>query len=320
MIVDDILDELSGIDDDCWADSIETILKILEFPIRLNYSCRWEEFVYERSGKLQYISNEDKAIISQCYEIALYNFIGKWYKRKLIAVNFKGSKRLRNETACDIYKIFKKIHSSSLFFIAYFDNEISFLGTTVDKAGRNEVIVSDWFGKYTNRSILDRIEEINFACFSDLNIRTLYGDYLWAIARPYIKYRESNMFLIFECGHIETYELFAPNPDGRGYILLTKSDPEETLRINFSYYKDIYGDDYFEDAASIDANELENDFEKDISDFEWTMLEMDLVEEATSAQIKDNLDDFEEADTSKDFLDEISNMNPEELLRYINDK
>lgn len=312
MVVDDILDELSGIGDNCWADSIETILKILEFPIRLNYSCGWKEYIYIRSGKLRYMSNEDKKIISQCREVALYSFTGKWYKRKLIAVNLKGCKRVRNEMACDIYKHFRILYGHPLFFIACFDNEISFLGTDVNKSKINKVIISDWFGEYTDRDILDRIEEIDFVCFSDRDIETLYNDYLWAISRSYMKCYESKMFLIFGCDYIETYELIVPNPEGKGYILVTKIDREETLRINSSYYKDIYEDDYFEDDTSID-NKEQDYFEEDISDIEWTMLEMDLTTEAANDQIEDDSDNFEE----EDFPEEISNMNPEEMLRHI---
>ena len=314
MIVNDILNELSGIGDDCWADSIEIILKILDFPIYLNYSCGWEEFIYGKSGKLQYINNRDKIIISQCCGIALYNFTDKWYKRKLIAVNLKGSKRkkVRNEIACNIYKCFRKLYGYHLFFIIYYNDEISFLGTVVHSSKRNEIIISDWFGKYTDLNTLERIEEIDFVYFSDSNIEKLYSDYLWAIARPYIRYPECKMFLTFGCGYIQNFERWVSG--------LPIADQEEIFYANSSYYKNIYGEDYFEDNVSI--NEEDFDYVEDnISDLEWTMLEMDLKAEMANDKSEEDVASFKGNDNiAKNVPEEISDMNPAEMLQYIQDK
>ena len=314
MVVDDILDESSGIGDDCWADSIEIILKILDFPIYLNYSCGWEKFIYEKFGKLQYMNNGDKIIISQCCEIALYNFTDKWYKRKLIAVNFKGSKRkkTRNEIACKIYKFFRKLYGPHLFFVICYNNEISFLGTVIHSSKRSEIIISDWFGKYTDFNTLERIEEIDFVYFSDYSVEKLYNDYLWAIARPYIRYSECKMFLTFGCGYIENFERWVSD--------LPIADQEEIFYANSSYYKNIYGEDYFEDNVSTDEEDFDY-VEDNISDLEWTMLEMDLKAEIASDKSEDDIVSFGEPDnTAKNIPEEISNMNPAEMLQYIRNK
>ena len=130
------------------------------------------------------------------------------------------------------------------------------VGTAVDKWKRSEVIISDWYGEGTDREIMNRILEIDFSLFSHENLGKFYGDYLWAIARPYVKYRESKMYLIFGCGYIETYESFASDPDGEGFMPVTKVDREETLRVNSAYYPDLYGDDYFLDESAIEDDTL----------------------------------------------------------------
>lgn len=324
MVVDDFIYELSAFDVNNWADSLETVLLMLNFPVRLEYTCEWEEFLYERSEKLRYFLGEDRKTLAECKEIAMFRLSGRFRKLKLIAVMLTGNPRFRNEKVYDIYRLFRKIYGRHVLFVACFDQDIAFVGTAVDKWKRSEVVISDWFGENTEREVMSRILEVNFSLFSHDSFDQLYGDYLWAIARPYVKYRESKMYLIYECGEIETYESFAADPDGGGVIPVTKVDREETLQINSTYYPELYGDDYFIDESAIEDDTLDI-LDEDDAEFEWTMLEMNLAKEEIGDDDYD--DDFEEDEDiynleseNEDNYDDIFGMNPEEMLKYIRRK
>lgn len=322
MIVDDFIDELYAFSVINWADSLEKILHMLDFPLRLEYTCEWEEFLYEQSESLRHLSGEERKILAECKEITMFRLSGRFRKLKLIAVMLIGNPRIRNEKVYNIYRLFRKIYGRYVLFVACFDQDIAFVGTAVDMWKRSEVIISDWFGENTERKVMSRILEINFSLFSYDSLSKLYEDYLWAIARPYVKYRESKMYSIFECGYIETYESFEVDPVEERVIPVTKVDQEKTLQINSAYYPRLYGDDYFIDECALEDDILDILDEDDI-EFEWTMLEMELAKEEIEDDDYD--DDIEEsydeyAAESEEGYDEIFGMNPEEMLKYIHGK
>lgn len=318
MVVDDFIDELYAFDINNWADSLEKILQMLNFPVQIAYICGWKEFLYERLERLKYFAGDDRKTLSECHEIAIFRLSGHFCKLNLVAVMLTGNLRIRNEKVYDVYKLFRKIYGKHIFFVACYDRDIAFVGTAIDKRKNSEVIISDWFGESTNREIMNRILEIDFCSFSCASLSELYKDYIWAIARPYVKYRGSKMYMIFGCGQIESYETFAADPDGNGIIPVTKVDREETYKINSAYYSDIYGVDYFIDESGIEDDTLDM-LDVDDAEFEWTMLEMELANEDIE---DDDYDDFNGGDDEygseyEEDYDEISGMNPEEMLKYI---
>lgn len=320
MVVDDFIDEFYAFDLNNWADSLENVLHMLCFPVRVEYTCEWKEFLYERSDRLRYFNSDDRKILAECQEIAMFSLSGRFRKLKMLSVMLTGNPRLRNEKVYEVYKLFRKVYGRHILFVACFDRDIAFVGTAVDKWKKSEVIISDWFGEGKDLEIMNRILEIDFSLFSHENLGKFYGDYLWAIARPYVKYRESKMYLIFGCGYIETYESFATDSDGESFMPVTKVDREETLRINSAYYPDLYGDDYFIDESAIEDDTLDI-LDEDDAEFEWTMLEMELAKENIEVEAEYD-DEFEDEDdefdpNSDEEYDEISGMNPEEMLKYI---
>lgn len=313
MGVDDFIDAFYAFDINSWANSLDSILHLLNYPVHLEYTCDWEEFLYERTEKVLYLGKADRRALSECQEIAVFNTDDLFRKLKIISVKLSGNPRLRNEKTYEIYKSFRKVFGRRFLFVVCFDREIAFVGTAVDQSKKSEVVISDWFGENTNPEIMSRILEIDCGLFSYDNFGRFYGDYLWAIARPYVKYRESKMFLLYECGFLATYESFAKDPEGDEIIPVTKVDQEETLRINSSYYPDLYGDDFFTDESETEEYSFE-EFDEIDSEFEWTMLEMDLANEDGL----DETDDVEEYDyENADEYDDLSGMNPEEMLDYI---
>lgn len=319
MFVDDFIDEFYAFNINSWADSLETILRMLNYPVQREYTCEWREYLYERLDRQRNFGTDDRKLLTECQEIVMFRMDGRFRKLKMVSVMFTGNPHYRNEKAYDIYKLFRKIYGRYVLFVACFDRDIAFVGTAVDKGKKREVIISDWFGESTDREIMSRILEIDFALFSYDNLEKLYGDYLWAISRPYVKFRESKLYLIFESGYIDTYETFAADPDSNEIIPVTKVDREETLRVNSSYYPELYGNDYFIDESEIEDDTLDI-LDEDDAEFEWTMLEMELAKEDADEE-DDYDDDFKDVDEynpeSEDEYDEILGMNPEEMLKYI---
>lgn len=319
MFIEDFIDEFYAFDFNNWSDSLETVLQMLNFPVNKEYTCDWKEFLYERSGRFQYFGAGEKKLLSECREIAMYSFSDRFRGLKLISVMLTGNPCLRNEKAYDIYKLFRKIYGRYVFFVVCFDRDISFVGTSVDGLKKSEAIISDWFGENTDLEVMNRILDIDFALFSYKNIRDLYGDYLWSIARPYVKYRESKMYLIYGCEQIVMYESVTLDPDDGSTVPVDKVDREETLSQNAAYYLDLYENDYFVEESDIeDSIDI---LDEDDAEFEWTMLEMELQKENFNLD-EDDEDDFgddeDEYDPDTDGeYDDISGMNPEEMLKNI---
>ena len=312
---DDIEAQFYAIDDIYWAQSLETIMNTLNFSVTLEYVCDWEAFAYARSGKVKYLNKEDKKTLAECSEIASFKTKGRFHKFANIAVKIHGNRKLRNERACDIYRLFRKIYGMFLFFTVYYDQEIAFLGTTLDGKNRGRVIISDWFSYKNENGKLGDIGQIDSGLFSTMSIKSAYQDYLWAISRPYTKYPESKMYLIFGVGNEETYEGLTSRQDGDGLSIKIRVDREETLRKNEDYYFYQYENDYYlDDGENLDG--IGAIIDEDQIEFEWTMLEMQLADE----QIEDESDDyFEEEFIDYNAYDRryLSGMNPEQMLKYI---
>ncbi len=316
MVVDDFIDEFYAFDINNWAEALENVLSMLSFPIQLEFVCDWREFLYEKSDR-RLFNADDRRLLTECCEIAKLSMKGRFRKLKMFFVMLSGNKKLRNEKVYDIYKVFRKVFGEYIFFVACFERDIAFVGTSVNKFKRSEIIISDWFGEKTDREIMNRILDIDFSLFSYDNLRNLYRDYLWAIARPYIKCRESRMYLTFGCEYIETYESIVVSSDGEGIVPVTSVDRDETYRVNSAYYQKLYGDDYFIDDLGIEDETLDA-LENDDSELEWTMFEMELAnaEIEEDDEYEEDIDD--EYNSEKEDIDDvISGMNPEEMLLYI---
>lgn len=322
MFIEDIRGIIYSINLYNWADSLEEVLKKLNFPVELDYVCDWKRLIYEKSNIVRYISKNDKKIISECLEIASYRMLGRYSKMSFIAIHLVGNKRLRNERVYEIYRVFRKLFGKYVLFVVLFDDELCFVGTSFIDKKKSEVIISDWFGYTVDIEVMNRISEIDFALFNDKNIATLYGDYLWAISRPYIKYRESKMFLIYGCECVETYETYTSVPNVEGPVPVIKIDRDETFKKNMSYYISVYGDDYFIDDSALEEEPIDI-IDEDESDFEWTMLEMELSKEMIEEDEENEEDEYDEdeydEDDEEDF-DDLSYMNPEEMLKHIRGK
>lgn len=321
MVIDDFIDEFYAFDIKSWADSLEDVLHMLNFPIRLEYKYEWREFLYERLDRIHYYNAYDRKLLAECQGIVTFSLNGRFSGIPIVSVLLTGDSCLRNEKACNIYKVFRKAYGQFLIFIACFNRDIAFVGTSMDNRNRTEVIISDWFGEKTNREVMNRMLEIDCSLFSLDSFGEFYGDYLWAIARPYEKYRESKTFLTFGCGYVKTDEDFIPD-EKYGFMHENRVDREETYRYNSAYYPKLYGDDYYDDGFDTEEDSV-GLFDEEDEEFEWTMLELELDDEDI-----DGYDDYEELfedegrmyDSETEEYDEISGMNPEEMLSYIHSR
>ena len=316
--LEDLLDELYTFDNSCWHESVFNVLNILSFPISFEYVCQWEEFLYVRSNKNRMVSPNDKMDLAKCKAIASYS-LGKRFRHiKLFAVYIEESVKTRNDTVYEITKLFRKLYGRFTILVFVNADEMAFSGTAINYNRKTEVILSEWFGYYKDSKINEEMLQVDFSLFSGRSLNEVYNNYLWAIARPYVKYRESKMYLIFEYGNPVTYEVFVPNQEGDGTTLAIRVDREETFRINSEYYPEIYGDDYYIDDDNVEVESLDLLEDEDDIEYEWTMLEMELAAEAEEETDEDYFDD-EDGDDSFDidYDEELIGMNPEEMLNYI---
>lgn len=315
VVIEDILDELYTLDNSQWYDNVSRILTLLNYPVRMEYNCQWEEFLYIRSEKLRAISSADRKILSKCRTIASFAMERSLKRIKLFAFDIiDENQSSRNNTVYEITKLFRDLFGRFVILVFVNGDELAFSGI-LSKYKKTEVIISEWFGYNKDYELNNKILEVDFSLFLGYTLNEIYNDYLWSIARHYVKYKESKQFLIFGCNNPETYEEFVHNPDGGGMILAKIIDCEETLQINSDYYPDIYGNDYFMDDSDIEIDlieklEVENDIE-----FEWTMLEMELAAESEEADEK--FEDEENEEFYDDYYEKLNGMNPEEMLKFI---
>ena len=311
-VIEDLLDELYTLDNSRWYDNVTSVLNLLSFPVRWSYTCGWEEYLYERLEQDKYTTSSDRKTLRRCREIAYFEVAKQFHKIKVIAVLIEGNTKTKNETVYDISKVFNKLYGRYVILAFVFRNELAFAGTMLLENKKSEIIISDWFSYDRSFDINERLLGIDFSLFSENSYKNTYKDYLWAISRDYIRYQESKMFLVFECGEAVKKEAMVFNEKTEMWEEVEVIDFETTLHLNSRYYPDCYDNDYFyDDSADIYMSEdyLNAD---DSADFEWTMLEMDLDEEIEDNELEEDLSDLAEYDDN-----ETLDMDPSEMLQYI---
>lgn len=320
--IEDLKNELYTLDSSLWSVNVENLLRLLSFPVSLNYTCNRDEFLYEYSSKLSSMAARDRKVLSDCYEIAEYKMDKRFKRIKLFAVNLSGNMKMRNETLYDVFNVFVKLYGRYVILLAVSNGEVSFVGLSVDRKKRAEVIISDWYGYDNDNERLERLCEIDFSLFDSKYLSRIYNAYLWSIAREYVRHPESKMYLIYGCDNPITYELYVETPNSDEPVLTTRVDREETLAINMRRYLEIYGWDYFIDDRDIEIEDEDYILDEDDAEFEWTMLEMELAAEVDEEQ-EDDEDEFysnSEEDDDDDYDEELIGLNPEEMLDYIRNK
>lgn len=306
--LEDIMSELYSLDSNHWSENVSRILSLLSLQYRINYVCSGEEFLYDQFLGVHALNRAERETLKGCLGIISYLTTGHLKKIKIFAVLIDSQESLRNDLAFELTRLFGKMFGKRLVLIVVNKDSLTFTGIEPHKKSE-EVLLSDWFCYSKDQTVNERILEIDFSLFHT------YGDYLWAIARPYKKYSESKMYLIFECYSPIQYRMAGNRVDSYFPEYLDIGRDEE-LEINSQYYPNIYGQDYFLDdsESKIDEN-LENE---DDPEFEWTMLEMQLDEDLGEEEDYDfsDEDDFDmEESPSTNFR--LSHMNPEEMLSYI---
>lgn len=317
--IEDLKNELYALDSSRWSDNLGSLLELLSFPVRLNCTCNRNEFLYEYSGKLNLMSAKDRKILSDCDEIAEYKMEKRYKQIKIFAVNLSGNTKLRNEKLYDIFNVFVKLYGRFTMLLAVSNGEVSFVGLNVDRKKRAEVVISDWFGYNDENEKIEKLCEIDFSLFESKYLSRLYNAYLWSIAREYVRYPESNMYLIFGCDNPITYEAYVEAPNLDELVLTMRVDREKTIAANACHYLELYGWDYFVDDRVVKIEDEDYVLDEDDSEFEWTMLEMELAAEAEEEQENDEdefYSDLEECDDD-DYDNGLIGLNPEEMLDYI---
>lgn len=306
-VIEDLKNELYGLDNSRWYDNLAAILKLLYFPHQIRYVCDADEFLYERSGKRHRIEYNDRKCLNDCVLIAEYAGQKSSGGARLFGIQICGNRKLRNEKAYHIYRLFMKMYGLSSIVVFVDSDEMAFAGTGITMQKHVETIISEWFSYDDDYEKLDRLAEIDYSLSM--------GDYIWSISREYVRYSESNMYLVFGCDNPIIYEALVDMPGAEEPTWVTKVDREETIKVNSEYYSNRYSWDYFIDDRDVDLDE-DLVVDEDELDFEWTMLEMKLASEIEDDYYEDDEEQLEE----EEYNQELAGLNPEEMLEYIRNK
>jgi len=315
--VEDLKNELYTLDSSQWSVNLENILRMLSFPVRLIYTCNKDEFMYEYSGKLSSLNGKDRRALSDCDEIAEYKMERRYKKIHVFSIRISGNENLRNEKIYDIYKLFVKLYGRFTILVAVFNGEMSFVGLNVDHQKHAEVIISEWFGYNNECEKINNMSEIDFSLFHSRHLARFYQEYVGAIAREYIKYPESKMYLIYGCDNPITYEFYAETERSNEEVRITAIDRDGTFEFNSRYFPSMYGWDYFVDDRNVEIEVDDFVIDEEDSEFEWTMLEMELAAEESEESYNDDEEYYFNNDEDDDYDEEIIGLNPEEMLEYI---
>lgn len=321
-VVEELKNELYTLDSSLWSINMANILELLSFPVRLNYTCDRQEFLYEYSGKLSLINAKDKIILSDCDEIAEFKMSGKYKRIRMFGVNISNNPKLRNEKAYDIFNVFEKLYGRFIMLVVIADGKLSFVGLSRNNKRHAEVIISEWFGYNDEEEKLEKLLEIDFSLFDNRNLGLLYNEYLWSIARGYVRHPESRMYLIYGCDNSITYEIYVATPNSDEPVLTTRVDREETLKVNSAYYRELYEWDYYIDDRKLEYEE-DDVLDEEDAEFEWTMLEMKLDAEAAEEEMDTEEDEdyySNSEDEDEDYDEDLIGLNPEEMLDFIRNR
>ncbi len=306
-VIEDLKNELYALDNSRWYDNLAAILEILHFPHQINYVCEIDEFLYDRSGKLKRIGYNDRQNLNDCLFVAEYGKHRSSRGARLFGIKISGNRKLRNEKVYHIYRLFVKMYGSATIVVFVDSEEIAFAGMGFNMQNHAEMILSEWFSYADDYEKLNKLAEIDFSMSM--------GEYIWSISREYVRYRESKMYLLFGCENPITYDALVDVPGSVEPVWITKVDREETIQVNSEHYPRKYEWDYFVDDRDVEIETEDFMADEDEVDFEWTMLEMELASEVEAEDTYYGED--EEEFIAEEYDEELSGLNPEEMLKYI---
>ena len=326
--IHDVLDELYSIDDDNWYKNVSNIYCALNFPVRFICTCSWRELIFEKTDKQNRYRIDDAKIFDKCKSIAYFCSKVGFKSISFFSISVDSSSSNRNDDVSQLIKLYQRYFGPYIVILFRNYDEIAFSGVRLHK-NRQEAIISEWFGLKRPDSVNEKLGEIYPPYFTYSRSHEFYSEYLWAISRQYLRMNESRMYLVYGCGSVVEKEDYHYTLEDE-LVASTRVNVEETYRMNAAYYPNLYGDDYFkdEDDSTISLRELSSNgkkkkdtilyddiYDEEMSDYDWTMLEMELEKEMTNmVNEKDNKTSFviEHEENS-----EINGMTPEEVLKYI---
>ncbi|MGO4997872.1 hypothetical protein [Oribacterium sp. Sow4_G1_1] len=323
--------ELYNIDGSHWGHRIKTLLKTMGLYSRLNYECEAKEFLYVHTNyKYRLLDDYDKERILNLRKIASFDTDPCFKSLICFAISIDTEPLCRNEDAAYYTRLFNRIFDKQCILCIEDSESIAFTGLSKTLNYQHQVVISEWFSSEMNQRQYDAFCRLDFAEFDCKSTNAFYMDYIAALSRPYILYPESDEYLLYG---MEDYGPYEEMCRSKGIIARPKkSNRDLIIEMNSSYYKDIYGDDYFVDEEGgyrttknrkreedIEFN-IDDDFEED-DDLDWTILEMELEEDMDedSDEYLDDKKSITQEETSSVKTDpyKISNFNPSEMLAYI---
>lgn len=302
----DLKDVLYSIDSTIWYKSAIKLLRLLNCAVDISKKVEiWSitDFLYHDIYIINNLSYKEKFELNNIITISKLYLIDS-NKIDCFAIEINTNYKNRTELVAEITRIISKVlfKPSVLIFKNY--SSIAFAGSNFSNENSSlEIFISEWFEHNMPVIKYYQLQEVDF--YGE------YLDYLYSIARPYQKYRESKTYLNYDCGFII---------DEYGYV-----DKQTRFELIRKQYREVYGYDYFEEFVTNDYEEQEDE------DIEWTLLELELyslnldTEEDDENNIEDDdaFDDYDEEYESDIFGDDVDKLdinNPENMLKFIRER
>ncbi len=302
-----------------------SLFKALGYTIRssdMTVDVDINEFIYMKWGNQLQYSLEELHYLHSASSISVLFYIdqddiyiktsrniGFFSKILFLAVELNCSKKDRSKVAHFITKILNKVFANALFILYYHDGHIIFSSQLYDDIQdelSGKVYLSDWYKCYAPPyEITMKLCELSYSNFCCHNIRELYCDMIYTMAREYYWTTGSYKDKIFD--YI----------DYKNYLSDEGNYKRKNLKSLFSKlkYKHMYGDDYVDEKESIDLLLPESE--------EW--LFNDLIAddaEYMSDEVNKDDDNITEEDVYDlpEGLDEALFDDPVKLLEWLDDE
>lgn len=313
----DLKNELYALSSELYNEVSKNILSVLGFEItEWDYFGSIESFIYgyceEHNIKRELTSVSWKKIEN----IAVSSLKFERKKMYIIASNVTNNIAMRNDEVILKAHNIRKILGRENIFVFISDNSFCFAGYQYNyEKGKYEIVISEWFYYEMDDEKYEKLLEIDPSLYDLKSKNRFYEDYIFSIAREYVKRPVSKIFLTYACEFIYSDELLS-GEDGA-----FKVDFKETYDHNYAELMK----PYFYDEYSVDLIQDYDDLDDELDDLDWTLLEMELDEEALLDE-SDDVEDLEynslksEFDDRDDDRDIFDGLTPLEMLNIIRSK
>ena len=232
-----------------WFIYLSDIMNLLHFPASLAYQGTMNDYLPTEVVNSNLLTDEERESFGCCEAIASFRFHRPYTRINCFIVRMANQYYYDNYMVESYCRLFRKLFGRTTIVIASVADAFVMTGTEIYYSGNSKIIISDWFYPDMDYDIVERLANIDLAYSAARNSSELYMDYLWGIARPYMRMlsAESDRYYVSPYSDV----VMLPEPPARVEVLSDMYLYEQLLRaqVNQFDWKEIYGSDYYCDCS-----------------------------------------------------------------------